>query len=139
VYSPATSTVTIVGSNWWLKDLEFPENSIILPVQSTEIQTMTQNTASAFQPLGEDYPVVITEGFKSDTLELPLIAQKTDWAAFRKMVKSGKSLYLQSDIDDAWWVRPISDLQTETLVSANRQTDPYRVVKVKFIQVKPEA
>ena len=138
VYSPATSSVSITGTNWWLKDLEHPENSIILPVQSTEIQAITTNTASAFQPLGEDHPVVITEGFKTDMLELPLIAQKTDWAAFRKMVKSGKSLYLQSDIDDAWWVRPLSDLTAETIVSANRQSDPYRIVKVKFIQVKPE-
>lgn len=139
VYSYASGSVNISGTYWWLKDLENPEDSIILPVMSTDIQTSTSNTASAFQPLGESHPIVITEGFKTDVLELPLIAQRTDWVAFRKMVKSGKSLFLQSDIDDAWWVRPISDLTAETLVSAQRQSDPYRVVKVKFIQVRPEA
>lgn len=138
VYGVASNTVNISATYWWLKDLETPSNSIILPVKSQEISVETSNTASAFQPLGEDYPIVITEGFKSDIIELPLVAQNTDWAAFRKMVKSGRSLFLQSDVNDAWWVRPLSDLSAETLVSAQRQTDPYRIVKVKFIQVKPE-
>jgi hypothetical protein len=139
VYSSTSNSINITGTYWWLKDLEDPSNSLILPVQNTEITTATTNTASAFQPLGEDYPIVITEGFKSVTLELPLIAQRTDWAAFRKMVKSGKTLFLQSDVDDAWWVRPVGDLNAETLASANRQTDPYRIVKVQFIEVAPEA
>jgi hypothetical protein len=139
VYSVASNTVNITGTYWWLKDLENPENNLILPVKSDGIQVSTTNTASAFQPLGEKYPIVITEGFKSDTIELPLIAQRTDWTAFRKLVKSGKPLFLQTDVDDAWWVRPISEISNETLVSAQRQTDPYRVVKVSFIQVAPEA
>jgi hypothetical protein len=139
VYGLASNTVNIPGTYWWLKDLEFPENNMILPVSAEEITIATTNTATAFQPLGEDYPIIITEGFKSDRIELPLVAQNTDWVTFRKLARSGRSLFLQTDVNDGWWVRPISDIESETLVSAQRTTDPYRVVKISFLQVAPEA
>lgn len=137
-YGVASNTVNIAATYWWLKDLEFPENNMILPVKAEEITIATTNTATAFQPLGENYPIIITEGFKSDRIDLPLVAQNTDWITFRKLAKSGRSLFLQTDVNDGWWVRPISDIEHETLVSAQRTTDPYRTVKISFLQVAPE-
>lgn len=137
-FGPASDEASFTARNWWLKDLTDPSlNMKILPLaKPTAVGTM--NTAASFQPLGSDYPIVITEGYKSDSLELTLKMYREEYAALKSLIKNGRTLLLQSDIDESWWVRTIDDLDVEIQVTAKRTENPLRFVKVKFVQVAPE-
>jgi hypothetical protein len=91
-----------------------------------------------FQPLGEDYPVVLTEGYKGDSFELTLIMNRTEHAEIREQLRTGRTLFLQSPVDHAWWVRPVGDLNAVILPTGQRFTNPIRLFKITFAQVKPE-
>lgn len=137
-YSEETEEITITPADWWLKDIHDPTQNMLLPVKAEEYPVTSINTTSVFQPLGENYPVVLSEGFKSDTIELTLIMRSSEWSQFRKLAKSGRTLYLQSDVDDAWWVRVVENIDQEMMITAHRETDPIRIISVQFIEVKPE-
>lgn len=144
------ASAPVVADHWWLKNINDPTDNLILPVQAfpstgtgtsgadTVVPVNTANTASVFQPIGSDYPLVLTEGYKSDTIDLSLVIQRLGWAAVRKLLKSGLTLFLQSDVDNAWWVRPINNMDSSTILSASRKSDPYRIVNLSFVEVQPE-
>jgi hypothetical protein len=98
----------------------------------------TTNTATVFQPLGEDFPYVVTEGFKGDTFTLTFVVDKNEYADLRALLNNGRTLYLQTDVDNAWWVRAVSDLDADLLPTGRRKVNPLRFFKVTFAQVKPE-
>lgn len=138
-WGPESSEFSFEAENWWLKDIANPQLNIQLIVKAESIKVGTANTATVFQPLGEDLPVVLTEGYKGDMFSLVLIpVKRADWAKLRAMLKSNKTLFLQSDIDHAWWVRPVSDLSADVLASNMRQSNPLREIAVSFVQVAPE-
>jgi hypothetical protein len=138
-WGPQSREYNFVARNWWLKDLRNPENNILLKVAWDSFSVNTANTATVFQPIGEDYPVVLSEGFKGDSFSVSLIPVNHDeWFALRAMLKSGRTLFLQSDIDHAWWVRPVGDLAQTVLPTGRRQESPQRQIDVDFIEVEPE-
>lgn len=138
-WGPDSSEFSFEAENWWLKDIANPELNIPLKVKWDVLSIATSNTATVYQPLGEDLPVVLTEGYKGDTFSLGLTpVGRGDWAKLKAMLMSGKTLFLQSDVDHAWWVRPVSDLSADILASNQRQAKPFREVKVSFVQVAPE-
>lgn len=134
-YGPESQEVTGVTTNWWLKDLTDPTNSMELVVKADPLDVGTTNTTSVFQPLGADYPIVVSEGYKGDVIEITAIVRHSEFAKLQGLLRSGKTLYLQSNIDNAWWVRPVGDLQAQTLLTGKRKTDPIRFVKLAFVQV----
>lgn len=135
-WGPDSSEFSFVAENWWLKDIEDLDSNIELHVKWDNQATTTSNTATAFQPIGRDKPVVLTEGYKGDVLPLSLIpVNRGDYARLKKMLKSGKTLFLQSDVDLAWWVRPVGDLQADVLPTGERKANPLREIKVTFTEV----
>ncbi|MFH8405581.1 hypothetical protein ACH4FX_12510 [Streptomyces sp. NPDC018019] len=137
-YGPASDEVSMTASNWWLKDISDSSRAMLLRVKAEPLQVGTTGTSVMFQPLGEDYPVVLTEGYKGDAFELTLILDRTERAQLRELLAGGRTLYLQSDVDHAWWVRPVGDLQAEIQLTGQRRTNPIRFVKVTFVQVAAE-
>lgn len=137
-FGPDSPEFSFEAENWWLKDISDPTLNIELKVKWDTTSIGTTNTATVFQPLGEDLPVVLTEGYKGDTFTLSLIPVSHDnWVQLKKLLRSGKTLFLQSDIDHAWWVRPVGDLSGDVLPTGSRQSNPLREVKISFIQVAP--
>jgi hypothetical protein len=138
-YGPDSSEFSFTAENWWLKEIKHPENNIQLQVKWDTTNVTTSNTATVFQPIGEDLPSVLTEGYKGDIFTLNLIpVNHDDWVKLQAMLRSGRTLFLQSDIDMAWWVRPLNDLGQGVLPTASRKSNPLRELKVDFVQVAPE-
>lgn len=134
-YGPASDEVSLSALNWWLKDITDPDNAITLKVKWGTTQVGTTGTSVMYQPLGEDFPLVLTEGYKGDALELTLILKRDEYAPLRKLLKSEKTLFLQSDVDHAWWVRPVGDIKADILPTGRRKVDPIREVTLTFVQV----
>jgi hypothetical protein len=141
-YGPDSDEVSLDAVNWWIKDLRDPDpdtgGALVLRVKANPVGVGTTNTATVFQPLGEDLPVVLTEGYKGDTFELTLVLNRTEHAALKALLARGRTLYLQSDVDHAWWVRPVGDLKAEIQVTGQRKTNPIRFFTISFVQVKAE-
>jgi LysM repeat protein len=137
-FGPESPEVTLSAHDWWLKDLSSPSNSMVIKVKADPLQVGTSDTSAVFQPLGADRPFVVTEGYKGDTIDLTLIMKRDEYAQLRQLFNSGRTLFLQSNMDNAWWVRPIGDISSATQLTGKRQTDPLRFVKVSFVEVAPE-
>lgn len=138
-WGPTSSEYNFVARNWWLKDLRNPENNIQLKVAWESFTVTKSNTAAVFQPIGEDLPVVLTEGYKGDSFAVNLIpVNHDDWFALTAMLESGRTLFLQTDIDHAWWVRPVGDLSQTVLATGNRRANPQRAINISFIEVASE-
>jgi hypothetical protein len=139
-WGPESGDVSFTGLEWWLKDIKDPTLNMAIEVQAEPTQVGKTNTASVFQPLGADYPVVLTEGYKADSVELTMQTRTaTEFSALRRLLQSGRTLLLQSDVDHAWWVRPVGDMDAEIQVSGQRREDPVRFIKTTFVEVEPEA
>lgn len=139
-WGPDSNEVSFSALNWWLKDLSDLSTALRMRVKWGDVVVDTDNTAVVYHPLGEDYPVVLTEGYKADSVTLSIICDRQEEALLYRLLRSGKTLLLQSDTDYAWWVRPVETLNVVNLAVSQkrRTTDPIKVVTVKFVQVKPE-
>lgn len=138
-YGPDSDEVSLTAREWWLKDLTTDFEMILrVHVPAGPVTVGTTNTAVSFQPLGEDFPVVLTEGYKGDTFELTLVLNKDEHAQLRAQLRTGRTLFLQSPVDHAWWVRPVGDLTAALQYTGQRFTNPIRFFKVTFVQVRPE-
>lgn len=138
-WGPASAEVELVADTWWLKDIsDSTRNMAIRVIGSPEPDIGTSNTAAVFQPLGSDYPKVVTGGFKADTIPLEIIVEQDENVALSRLLKSGRTLFLQSDVDRCWWVRPVGDLKAPVQNSETRTTNPVRIVNVTFVEVAPE-
>lgn len=138
-WGPDSREFSFEAENWWLKDISDPDSNVELPVKWDAQSVTTTNTGTVFQGLGADLPVVLTEGYKGDMFPLTLTPVSHDtWVRLVHMLESGKTLFLQSDIDNAWWVRPVGDLEVTVLPTGQRQSNPLREIKLSFVQVEPE-
>lgn len=137
-WSAASGVVNFTGTQWWLKDLQNPENNLQLNVKWETMNITKQTTGVQFQALGAKYPVMLTEGYKADNFTVKMIPVNiADHGKFVNLLTSNKTLFLQSDIDLAWWVQPNSDLTATVLATFNRQSNPLREIDVTFIEVAP--
>lgn len=138
-YGPDSDEVSLTAREWWLKDLTTDWSMILrVHVPAGPVTVGTTNTAVSFQPLGEDFPVVLTEGYKGDSFELTLVLNREEHALLRAQLRTGRTLFLQSPVDHAWWVRPVGDLVSALQYTGQRFTNPIRFFKITFVQVKPE-
>jgi hypothetical protein len=137
-YGPASQEAIFESRTWWLKDIQDLSKNMQVSVKWKDQQVDTANMATAFQPIGADYPVVITEGFKGDSFSLEIHCEQAEFTALMKLLNSGRTLILQSDIDKMWWVRPVGNIQANILATGSRQERPRRYVTVNFAQVAPE-
>lgn len=138
-YGPDSDEVSLTAREWWLKDLTTGWAMVLrVHVPAGPVTVGTTNTAVSFQPLGEDYPVVLTEGYKGDSFELTLVLDKDEHAHLKEQLRTGRTLFLQSPVDHAWWVRPVGDLAAALQYTGQRFTNPIRFFKITFVQVRPE-
>ncbi len=139
-YGPDSDEVSLTAREWWLKDLSTDWSQILrVHVPAGPVTVGTTNTAVSFQPLGENYPVVLTEGYKGDSFELTLVLSREEHALLRTQLRTGRTLFLQSPVDHAWWVRPVGDLVSAIQYTGQRFTNPIRFFKITFVQVASEA
>jgi hypothetical protein len=137
-YGPESPEVTVTASQWWLKDPKIPANSMQLKVKTEELDVSTTGTSAVFQPLGADKPNVLTEGYKGDRVDITVIVTRSEFAQLRDLLDTKRTLYLQSNMDNAWWVRPVGDVGATTKLTSKYNTDPLRFVKLSFVEVSPE-
>lgn len=138
-YGPESNEVSLVAQHWWLKDLQDPSKSMKLEVSArSPIDAPTTGSSAVFQPLGEDLPVVLTEGYKGDRIEITAQVYRSDFAKLRELLNTGRTLFLQSKMDNGWWVRPVGDIGTSTMITSQFNTNPLRFVDLTFVQVDPE-
>ena len=138
-YGPDSDEINLTAREWWLKDLTTDFEMVVRPHSpSGNISVGTTNTATVFQPLGEDLPVVLTEGYKGDSFELTLIMTREEHAELRAQLRTNRTLFLQSPVDHAWWVRPVGDLNAEILPTGQRFTNPLRLFTLTFVEVAAE-
>jgi hypothetical protein len=138
-WGPDSLEFSFSAENWWLKDVANPANNLRLRVKYDDVLIDTTNTSVVYQPLGQDYPVVLTEGFKGETFTLKMIpVDKDSFSQLLSMLKSNRTLFLQSDIDRAWWVRATSAVKSDLLPTSSRQSNPLREIEVAFTEVQPE-
>lgn len=137
-WSPQSDVVNFTGTQWWLKDLTDSSNNLQMSVKWDSMNITKQTTAVQFQGLGAKYPAVLTEGFKSDTFTIKMIpVNMSDHGKFVNLVTSGKTLFIQSDIDLAWYVQPLSDLTATVLATFLRQSNPLREIDMTWLEVGP--
>ena len=69
-----------------------------------------------------------------------MVCDRQEEAALYALLRSNRTLLLQSDTDYAWWVRPVEALTVTNLAVSQkrRTTDPVKVISCKFVQVHPE-
>jgi hypothetical protein len=139
-WGPESNEVSFSALNWWLKDFTDLSTALSLRVRYEDFAVQTDNTGAVFHPLGEDFPVVVTEGYKADSLTISVFCNRTEEAALYRLLRSNRTLLLQSDTDYAWWVRPVDALTATNLAVSQlrRTTDPIKLIQCKFVQVKPE-
>ncbi len=137
-FGPSSDEATFESRSWWLKDIQDLSKNMQISVKWKDQQVDTTNMATSFQPIGEDFPVIITEGFKGDTFTLEIHCESSEFTALMELLDSGRTLILQSDIDRMWWVRPIGNISSNILATGSRQERPRRYVTVTFAQVAPE-
>lgn len=139
-WGPDSNEVSLSALNWWLKDFADLSTALRMRVKWEDVVVTTDNTAAVYHPLGEDYPVVLTEGYKADSLTLSVYCDRQEEALLYQLLRGGRTLLLQSDTDYAWWVRSVDALEVVNLAVSQqrRTTDPIKLIKVKFVQVKPE-
>lgn len=138
-WGPDSSEVQLTAANWWLKDISDPSQNLRLEIQWEPTQVSTKGTSSEFYPMGSDRPVVVTDGYKGDSFELTAQTRTSEeFARLTKLVKSGKTLLLQSDVDHAWWVRLVGDIGAGIEVTSRRKEKPFRRVALRFVEVQPE-
>jgi hypothetical protein len=135
---PVSSEAIFESRAWWLKDIQDLSKNMQVSVKWKDQQVDTTNMATSFQPLGAQFPVVITEGFKGDTFSMELHCESAEFTSLMELLNSGRTLILQSDIDRMWWVRPVGNISSNILATGSRQERPRRYVTVTFVQVAPE-
>ncbi|MGW6257616.1 hypothetical protein [Streptomyces sp. NPDC055085] len=136
-YGANSDEVIVTSNSWWLKDPDDAANSMALTVSArTSLDVDVANTAVKFQPLGGELPIVVTQGFKGDTIKIVAQVRHDDYAKLRALMESRKTLILQSSMDDSWWVRPLGNMQP-ALQPKVSDTDPLRFVSLTFAQVDP--
>jgi hypothetical protein len=137
-FGPTSQEAIFEARTWWLKDIQDLSRNMQITVKWKDQQVDMTNMATAFQPIGESFPVVISEGFKGDTFGLEIHCESAEFTQLMSLLDSGRTLILQSDIDRMWWVRPVGNIQSNILATSSRQERPRRYVSVTFAQVAPE-
>lgn len=146
-YGPVSQEVTLVAENWWLKDVTTPANSMVLKLYAyalggglsgTSVLSVDRSdTSTSFQPLGRPLPVIVTEGYKGDVFSVSAQVDSNDFLSLMNLLEQRRTLFLQSNFDKAWWVRPFGDITSNVQATFNMSSNPLRFVQIQFVEVDP--
>lgn len=134
-YGPESQEVTLVAGEWWLKDLTVPELSMKLKVFADPLKVTTTDSSTAFQPLSRPKPIIVTEGYKGDVITLTIQVRSADFINLTELFAEAHTVYLQSNLDKSWWVRPFGDIESEVQLTGDMHEDPLRFVAVTFMEL----
>lgn len=138
-YGPESQEFSLTALYWWLKDIANPAANLQLKIQWNDLDVSTSNTAVPFQALGQGLPIVLTEGFAGDYLSVHVRPiDHDDWVKLIQLLASGRTLFLQSDVDQSWWVQCVGDPISTMIAYDQRREAPLRDAYISFIQVAPE-
>ena len=138
-WGPASAETSLTAVTWWLKDPTDPTKNVPIKVIADPTPDIsTGNTAAVFHTLGSKYPKVVTEGYRADTIPVGILVERDEHIPLRALLESRKTLFLVSDVDESWWVRPVGDLGAPVLDVQDRTSNPRRIVSVTFVEVAPE-
>lgn len=139
-YGPESPEAYLAAPDFfWLKDLVVPDYSMPLKVKVDSMTVTTQDTSTVFNPVGENRPIIVTQGYVGDQIALTVIVNKDDYVLLRRVLNSGHTLFLQSDTDQAWWVKPQGNITADIQSSNMRRTNPIRFVNLTLLEVSPSA
>ena len=137
-WGPESEEASLTAENWWLKDISDPDNSLLLDVRSEPTRVKTVGTSATFYPFGTNRAVVVGDGYKGDEFTIRVITRTSEeFAILQRMVRSNKTFLLKSDVDHAWWVRLVGDIEPEIQETGNRKKKPLRFVTLNYVEVAP--
>lgn len=137
-WGPETDEISVTAETWWLKDIKDPNNNLELRVKAEPTNVKTIGTATKVHTMGAEKAKVVGDGYKGDEFELTIICTSQEHAALKKLIKTNRTLFLQSDVDHAWWIRPIGDFDSEIQATNQRKKKPLRFVRLVYVEVNPE-
>lgn len=130
----STASATVTTTSWWLKDPQAASRNqaISVPVWT---YTEPEDTAT-FYPEGRDRAVVLADQIRGieGTLSV-LLDTATKFTAFKLLRSGQRTLLVQSDMTDQWYVRLGRDMTVRLENAINRTTAPLRRVTVPFVEV----
>lgn len=145
LYGTPSNGIELVSTGlWWLKDINAPENNLALRVRHSGEHSLTKKgTFTEFYTMGDGgssrpTAIVVGSGFVGSVIEIKVKCTNDEYLALQSLVENRKTMFLQSDINDVWWVRPVGDLEVTSLATGQRLTNPLREVTVRFVEVDKE-
>jgi hypothetical protein len=132
----ATQNVTLTVTAWWLKDLTDPTLNVELPIFGDAFPTTRPEDQATFRPLGRTRPIVVSDVIRGEEFKLRLYFRGAvaydDFEAIRAVQRT---LLLQSDMTQQWYVRLGAERGTELLHVGGRVSNPRRRVEISAVQV----
>lgn len=108
--SSTTVTSDLILPSWWIKDPLTPANN--LAVTMVHMQPQRQLSVGVFSPKGRSTKVVGSGEIFGEEFEIVVRSlSKTHYNALQTLFRSGRTLLVQSVLDEQWYVRvtgPIS-------------------------------
>lgn len=137
-WGPETDEVSFTAQSWWIKDIKDPTNNLLLRVKSEITEVTMKNTGTEVYTMGSDKAKVVGDGFKGDKFPITVIATSEEHSLLKKLIKSGRTVYVQSDVDEAWWCRLVGDVTVGIQLTSQRKTAPLRFVNLTYVEVDAE-
>lgn len=144
-YGPVSDEVTLFPTDWWIKDMTTPEMSMKIKLYmdpdtagtSGALNVVLAESSQSFLTLGNPKPIVVSDGYKGDTIPVVIQCRSQEFAQLIALFEQHHTLFLQSNIDKAWWVRPFGQITSAVQPTADLSIDPLRFVAVTFLEVEP--
>ncbi|MCA1799964.1 MAG: hypothetical protein LC650_01540 [Actinobacteria bacterium] len=130
----ATATIDVSIADWWIIDVEEPEDSIEVFVDgSSSLDIESSEDQAAFTPLGRKYPLVIKDQqVKGDVFRVMIQLIGAEVTAFRKLREKQKILLMQSPLPGRQWFFVFGSRVQEQILNV---VDDYRLVTFEVVEV----
>lgn len=136
---PSVATVYALmdwTSGWWLKDPLDPTRNLRLRLTETGFTSQAEEPQGIFWGLSRATPVVVSDTPRSESFELGLsFLDDAEYARFETLRASQRTLLLQSDWGEQWWVRLGGTRQASVLRAVAPRSSLPRTVTVPAVEV----
>ena len=138
--STVTSAVTVTNGSWWLKDPTDPALNVAIPVDATSPIAFSRNERVTFhQPIGRSRKVWVADTLMGEEFDLKLVfTDDTTYEAFDAIRSGQRTLLLQSDDEEQWFIRMSNQRQYEyPEVQGRRSGRAVRRLSIRCVEVDP--
>lgn len=132
-----TQTVTLLLVDFWLID-PIAATALRVKVLRRPIVVADSEDQEVLRPKGRRFPVVVAaEQVSADQIDLTLIFDtQADFDAFRVMRRAQRTLLVQTDTTDRWYVRLPDTVEATLAMTGSRRTRPLRTVPLVLVEVE---